>query len=109
MEQSMMDRLLLSAMNFIVVTLIGLTGGAALVLGYWGLMELFNGQSMPGICALFAGAPPAVACLKLAKYRNDLVDRWTRPYPARTKIRPFNPGSRGTAPLLGQQRKRFAA
>jgi hypothetical protein len=72
---TMMDRLIASTLNSTILALIALTGGAALFLGYLGLMELFNGQASTGGCALFAAMAPGVASLKLCWYRNDLVDR----------------------------------
>ncbi len=69
----MVDRLLASTMNAIVLSLITLTSGGSLFLGYWGLHELFNGQAVPGSSALFASLAPALAASKLLRYRTDLV------------------------------------
>ncbi len=44
----MMDRLIASTLNSTILALIALTAGAALFLGYLGLMELFNGQAVTG-------------------------------------------------------------
>ena len=71
----MMERMLVSTLNTTILSLIALTGGGALFLGYLGLADLFNGQAGNGTCALFAAMAPGLASLKLCWYRNDLVGR----------------------------------
>ena len=71
----MMDRLLSTTMNFTVMALITATAGGALVLGYWGLVELCNGHASGGGFAVFAALGPAALAVKLAQYKNDLADR----------------------------------
>ena len=62
-------------MNLTVVALIATTAGGALFLGYWGLVELCNEHQTGGGFAVFASCIPAFAALKLARYKNDVVDR----------------------------------
>lgn len=71
----MMDRVLEITMNLTVVGLIAATAGGSLFLGYWGLVELFNGNAGVGGCAVFSSLAPAIGALKLARYKNDLVDQ----------------------------------
>ena len=71
----MMDRVLSLTMNVTIVGLIALTGAGSLLVAYWGLFELLNLRAANGGAALACGAGVAVVCYKMAKNRNDLVDR----------------------------------
>jgi hypothetical protein len=70
----MMDRFLTLTMNLTIVGLIALTGVGALLAAYWGLFELLNLRPAGGVAVAF-GVAVAVVSYKMAKYRNDLVDR----------------------------------
>lgn len=70
-----MDCLLSVTMNVTVIALIVISGGGALMLGYWGLVELCNGRPVPGGISVVISVIPAAAALKLARYKNDLADR----------------------------------
>jgi hypothetical protein len=71
----MMDRLLALTMNFTIVGLIAVTGVGSLLTAYWGLFELVSARATNGGCALGCGVAVALVSYKMAKYRNDLVDR----------------------------------
>ena len=71
----MMDRLLALTMNLTIVGLIALTGAGSLFAAYWGLFELINARPANGGYAMGFGIAVAVVSYKMAKYRNDLVDR----------------------------------
>ena len=71
----MMDRVLSLTMNVTIVGLIALTGAGSLLVAYWGLFELLSLRPANGGAALACGAAVAVVSYKMAKYRNDLVDR----------------------------------
>ena len=70
----MLDRILSTTMNLTVVAVIAAAAVACLVLGYWGLVQVFNGTPTGGAAVAAALLPGAFAC-KAAQYRNDLVDR----------------------------------
>ena len=71
----MLDRLLALTMNLTIVGLIAFTGAGALLAGYWGLFEMVNARPAGGGLALACATAVAVVSYKMAKYRNDLVDR----------------------------------
>ena len=71
----MMDRLLTLTMNVTIVGLIAVTGAGSLLAAYWGLFELVSARPTNAACALGSGFSVALVSYKMAKYRNDLVDR----------------------------------
>ena len=71
----MMDRLLALSMNLTIVGLIALTGAGSLLAAYWGLFELISARPANGGYAMAFGIAIALVSYKMAKYRNDLVDR----------------------------------
>ena len=71
----MMDRLLALTMNVTIVGLIAVTGAGSLLAAYWGLFELVNARAANAGWALACGIAVAVVSYKMAKCRNDLVDR----------------------------------
>ena len=71
----MMDRLLAVTMNLTIVGLIAVTGVSSLLAAYWGLFELVNARPANGGIAVACGFGVALVSYKMAKYRNDLVDR----------------------------------
>ena len=71
----MMDRLLALTMNLTIVGLIAVTGAGSLFSTYWGLFELVNARPANGGYGMAFGIAVALVSYKMAKYRNDLVDR----------------------------------
>jgi len=71
----MLDRLLSLTMNLTIVGLIALTGAGSLLAAYWGLFELINARLANGGYAVGFAVAVAVVSYKMAKCRNDLVDR----------------------------------
>lgn len=71
----MMDRLLSTLLNVIIVSLISGIATASLIFGYWGLMELLNARLHGGAIHVLASAGFAFGAMALVRNRNDLVDR----------------------------------
>lgn len=72
----MLDRLLTCTLNFTVVTLTTALAGGALIFGYWGLTNLLNGHGVSGGGLTLGGVALSVATCTLARYRNELADRY---------------------------------
>lgn len=69
----MSDRLLRLAWNGLVLSLVVLTGAAALALAYLSLLHLVSKRLDAGIGPLLAGFALAGAAYLLARHRDDLV------------------------------------
>jgi hypothetical protein len=71
----MIDRMLSTTLNLTVVAVIAVATVGTLMCGYWGLIQLFNGNPTAGGFAAAGSILPGIIAFKLAHYRNDLVDR----------------------------------
>ena len=69
----MTDRILARAWWFAIMTLIALTGTAALYLAYRGVFSTFAGVYVDGASYLAGCFVLGAACYLLCRYRNDLV------------------------------------
>jgi hypothetical protein len=71
----MMDWLLSTALNLTVLALTTLVGGAALLAGYWGVVQLIQGSVSAGSTDLAVSFGLAMGAWGLVRNINDLVDR----------------------------------
>lgn len=72
----MMDRLLVCTLNFTIVTMTAALAGGSLAFGYWGLIDLLNSHPARGGIFMLAGLALVLATCTLARYRNELADRY---------------------------------
>ena len=76
----MLDRLIFRTLTVIVVTLISASAGAALIVGYWGLLEMLTGRAGHGAAMLAVCPVLAWVSILLIRNRDDLTDRsWVVP------------------------------
>ena len=71
----MFDRLLNSALWFIVMGMITATSASALILAYRGTLNLCVGKYPGGSVAILAGTLLGAATFLLCRHCNDLIDR----------------------------------